>query len=518
MPIRYRLLALSQQDIEDPTPLLTNLGGFSESLLAGLSSGQWNCAVRHAHTTGAQTILLQEAVLDPDFLEEYEAFYSKQQRSVSRLCRRVHFFRTPVPAINQNASESEQTDHVLAFIDLAARQAKSSYLGFITIRPLRHAPVGATILVPPPSAPAMCVDTFPVHIAGREFEVTGTPYLQQDNAVGACAQASIWIALRTLRRRVGNSAFSPAELTVAATKHYALNRVFPGRHGLTASQMLEAIRSAGHDPLMFDMHGTPQDEIANRAITFATPYLESGLPVILALDNPDAGGGHALTAIGYSKGDIGDPFPKNITIHNDNTGCYLNIAAQPLLPGGYALNQSISLITPLPDGICITAAEAESLAISALRMGLPMLMSIPSIDNSMGPGTPISLSGRVFLSTRHSFRHWATESTDIDHATKTTYRTLELPKFVWVLEIHDSAIFQRGSLDSKSRLGEVILDASADALHGDALILARISGLVFGPQTQDDGLLIIENGSVENNRQLIVIKAPASHGQSQPWM
>lgn len=518
MPIRYRLLALTPQDLADPIPLLTKLGGFSESLLAGLSSGQWDCAVRHAHSTGAQTILLQEAVLDPDFLEEYEAFYSKQQRTVSRLCRRAHFFAAPAPQISQDASDGERTEQVLAFIDQAADEAQSQYLGFITIRPLRHAPVGATILVPAPSGPVTCVDTFPVHIAGREFQVTGTPYLQQDNAVGACAQASIWIALRTLRRRVGNAAFSPAELTVAATKHYTLNRVFPGRHGLTASQMLEAIRSAGHDPLIFDLDGTPPDNVADRAIAFATPYLESGLPVILALNNIDAGGGHALTAIGYSESDVGEPFPKNITIHNDNTGCYLSIAAQPIAPGGYALNQTVSLITPLPDGICTTAAEAESLSVSALRMGLPILKSIPSIENSMGPGNTIPLAARIFLSTRHSFRRWATESQDIDQATRTIYRTLELPKFVWILEIHNAALFQRGSLAAKSRLGEVVLDASADALHGDALVLARISGLVFGPQTQDDGLLIIENGSVENTRQLMVVKAPASHGQAQPWL
>lgn len=513
MPIRYRLLPFDQTQISTPQAvlsLLTDLGGFRHSPLANLSTKQWLSTLEHALSAGAKSILLQEAVRDPDFVEEYEAFYSKQQKSVSNLCRRLHFFAVAAPA---TAPTLEPAD-VLAFVDAAA---KDDYVGFVTLRPLRHAPVGASILKHLPQAPVTCKDEFPVHIAGCEFSVSGTPYLQQDNAVGACAQASIWVALRTLRKRLGNSAYSPAELTVAATKHFTFNRVFPGRDGLTPQQMLEAIRSAGHDPLIIDLRNqkaTP-DERAVEASKAAAPYLDSGLPVILGLDNPT--GGHAVVAIGFGPSAMGNVYPDVLTIHNDNSGCYLSLPLMPPAPNAYALSETIALIMPLPDGISMTAAEAETLANAAISFASPFLLAMPPIKMILeeGKAEPVNFVLRVFLSTRHSFRSWATEANDIDVATKNTYRTAELPRFVWIAEIHDQSVFQRGGFANRSRLGEVILDASADASHGDGLLFVRLSGLLVGGEASDDGILVIERS--EATREILAIKTPACLGQQEPW-
>lgn len=515
MPIRYRLLPFDKNLIATPQATLTlleNLGGFQRSPLANLSARQWLSAMQHALDAGAKAILLQEAVRDPDFLEEYDAFYSKQQKEVTNLCRRLHFFGVEVPG----GVSTQVSDDVLNFLDQAS-QLDGAYIGFITLRPLRHAPVGASILADLPKAPVTCKDSFPVHIAGCNFSVSGTPYLQQDNAVGACAQVSIWVALRTLRKRLGNSAYSPAELTVAATKHFTVNRVFPGRDGLTTHQMLEAIRSAGHDPLIVEFRDMLPVDNANAAVAFATPYLDSGLPVILGLNNPT--GGHAVVAIGYSPPAVGNVYPDLLTIHNDNAGCYLNLPLLPTAPADYALSQAMALITPLPDGICLTAAEAESLAKTAIEFASPFLISLPPFENILArkddPGDPVDYVLRVFLSTRHSFRHWARDATDIDAATKSTYRTSELPRFIWVVELHDTASFQRGVFSAKSRLGEVVLDASADARHGDALLFTRLSGLLVGRKAPDDGILVIERAG--STREILAVNAPAALGQTEPW-
>src|SRR3990167_1894215 len=203
MPIRYRLLPFTPDNVVDrqsAQTLLQTVGEFGFTPLAELSLNQWHSVIRHALAAGAQTILLQDSVRDPDFIEEYEAFYSKQQKHITKLCKRLHFFSTPFPASVLPSSDpqtpvdtiAEIADvlSILKFVDAAADCTTPSYIGFITLRPLRHAPVGASILVDLPSAPALCRDEFPVHIAGRSFLVNGTPYLQQDNAVGACAQAS----------------------------------------------------------------------------------------------------------------------------------------------------------------------------------------------------------------------------------------------------------------------------------------------------------------------------------------
>lgn len=516
MSARYHLFEFDHRCLATPqstAALLDTLGGHVLAPCANLSTAQWLSTLRHALAADARSILLQEFVSDPDFLEEYEAFYCKQQKDVSRLCRRLHFFSL-APS---KGSHSYTTDELLEFIDLAA-STTNSYIGFVTLRPLRHAPVGASILRDLPTAPVTCRDVFPVHIAGRDFEVSGTPYLQQDSAVGACAQASIWVALRTLRKRVGNSAYSPAELTVAATKHLTLNRVLPGRHGLTTQQMLEAIKSAGHDPLIVEPNSGDPALKAQEAVKFATPYLESGLPVIIGLNNP-VSGGHAVVAIGYTHQTAGAEYPDLLTIHNDNTGCYISLPRHPPSAHSYALEQSMALITPLPDGICMTAAEAEIFATSAIMFAAPFLLSLPPFGD---PATFAARFGaapkgilRVFLSTRHSFRSWATSAVDIDTPTRGTYRTAALPRFIWVAEIHDLSIFERGAFNNKSRLGEVILDASADALLGDALLFLRLSGKLVGANAPDDGLLVIEGPG--QTRDLLAIQAPASLGQKEPW-
>jgi hypothetical protein len=218
--------------------------GSASALADGSRTAPWECVFAALIQAGAKTLLIQRGVRDPDFLEEHQAFYAKQHRPVSRSCIRIHAFSLSAPEYAAGADEA----NVLGFLDKAAGEAQC-YLGFATIRPLRHAPVGASILAAPSAAEVTTADAFPVHIAGNAFEVVGAPFLQQDSAVGACAQASIWMALRTMRKRHGNAAFSPAELTVAATRYLANDRSFPGRQGLTVQQMLEAVRFAGHDPL-----------------------------------------------------------------------------------------------------------------------------------------------------------------------------------------------------------------------------------------------------------------------------
>lgn len=132
---------------------------------------------------GCQAIVKQHTVQDPDFFAEYYAYYSRIFGSTEKYCHRFHFFSLA-------ANQDEDTLH---FIDRAADT--DTYLGFITIRPVRTSPMAASILRPMPDQHfLLSSDKFDVHIAGKSFYVRGTPFMQQDNAVGACAQASIWMA------------------------------------------------------------------------------------------------------------------------------------------------------------------------------------------------------------------------------------------------------------------------------------------------------------------------------------
>jgi len=195
-------------------------------------------SLAHVANLGCKTIVKQHTVQDPDFFAEYFAYYSRMFGDIDKYCHRFHFFSLP-----KNPKEE-----VLDYIDRASED-DSHYLGFITIRPVRSSPVAATILRALPNQHfLLSTDQFDVHLAGRKFSVCGTPFMQQDNAVGACAQASIWMALRTLRKKEGNSAFDPAQITSAATRFLVRGRTLPNREGLGVDQMIEAIRFAGYSP------------------------------------------------------------------------------------------------------------------------------------------------------------------------------------------------------------------------------------------------------------------------------
>jgi len=502
MLCRYHLLPFDPALSSDA--LLAQIWSKSGDPVHRPGSGQWAEIVRHLNEIGTRTLLVQDHVRDPDFIDEYEAVYSKQYRDMDRFCVRVHAFS------QDSGGPSNTEEAVLNFIDSAPAP---SYLGLVTLRPLRHAPIGATILVDSPQARTLCKDRFPVHIAGNKFEVLGTPYLQQDNAAGACAQASIWMALRTLRRRYGSAAFSPAELTIAATRYTAFNRVFPGREGLTVEQMLAAIRATtGHDTLVIPL----QERDPNTANTFTNPfsvverlqpYLESGIPVILLLKHP--AGGHAVVAVGLAAGaSNNNNVPPGLVVHNDNKGPYRVLPfSEP--GGGYALNHCVSALVPLPSGVLMPAKDAEKEAHNQLDFWRKALLKD---QGKRGLVASRHLWTRTYLCTRHAFREWAKLAGNLDPGVQRIYRATGMPPLVWVTEIHDPDIFDPADLSKATRLGEIVFDAAADALHGDALIYVRVSKQMLPFEAQHAGLLIVPDEAV-----LPLTTSEPTCGISEPW-
>lgn len=161
------------------------------------------------------------------------------------------------------------------------------------MRPVQQCPIGATFLRCPRQEEYCYVqarDRFPVHLAGFSFELEATPFMQQDNAVGACAQAAVWMGLRTLRWREGRSALNPAQITSSATRYVVNGRTLPNRQGLRLDQITEVIRSAGYSPHLIELrsHGDIEQgsfTLDQQAQVYHQlyPYVESGIPIFLVL-------------------------------------------------------------------------------------------------------------------------------------------------------------------------------------------------------------------------------------------
>jgi hypothetical protein len=276
--------------------------------------------------------------------------------------------------------------------------------------------------------------------------------------------------------------------------------------------MLLAIRASDHDPLVIQIAPMGKPGNPYRAIEEAQPYIESGLPVVTIMYHPKTGG-HAVVAIGLSpKPPLQGGFPPGLIIHNDNRGPYVELPRT--VPDGsddYALAQTLSLIVPLPEDIVMSAAEAKEQAIRHLVFWLSAFLVTPVAADEEVPVSNLAL--RTFLCARHSFRKWAKESPHLDQKARDIYRTSEMPRFVWVIEVHDAGLYEPGHPSKTSRIGEVVLDAAADALHGDALIFVRVGMQMVTVPTRSEALL-----AIAGERAVVALATDAlTEGIAEPW-
>ena len=180
----------------------------------------------HLAKIGCKTVIVQHPVVDKDYQAEFQAFYSTTFKNYSRYSTRLHFFSQPLL----------EEGTALEFVDAAYRVAESEsgysqtpgYLGYMNIRPVSSCPVGRTVLLPPQECKFLTVkDSFRSTLAGKDFWVVGTPFMQQDSSVAACAQVALWMALRVTKKKDGKEDKTVAEISEAATKELVFGRILP---------------------------------------------------------------------------------------------------------------------------------------------------------------------------------------------------------------------------------------------------------------------------------------------------
>ena len=420
---------------------------------------------------GCKAIIRQYPVQDPDYYAEYSKYYSKTFASIDKYCDRFHFF----------SIETIDAEDTLDYID-RIHNNPSDYLGFMTIRPIRSSPVAATIIRPPNGNHfVLAHEEFQVHLAGRTFSIRATPFLQQDNAVGACAQASIWMALRTLRKREGNSAFDPAQITTAATRFLARGRTLPNREGLSLEQITEAVRSAGYSSHIIWIKGHSEtitdDKLANSKRKIYT-YVESEIPVILGLF-PTPQTGHAVVLIGHGWDAGAKPIPiathtmphnsvlnifhsfswvKEFYIHNDSTGPYLKLGDRS--DQDYALEHASFAVPLLPSDVFITGEEAEIISLDLISQ---MIKDYLEKKSEKTPKIEVKqIVVRTYLSERYRFREWVTKNDRMINILKRYYREKEFPKRIWITEICLLDSYAESDKNNAIRIGEIILDPTGE--------------------------------------------------------
>ncbi len=281
-----------------------------KKLICDKSLASPNLINRKSHTVyfknyfealATKTIVVENHYVDRDYLDDFAGYYVRCFKNYQRFCARLHFFNEEI--------DSAQFDEILRNSGTGEilNALKTSYLGFIVIKPLPQTVIGRTCLRTYPDDDGRRY--FPItrdydcNLFGIDLTVNTLAFQEQDNVVAACATSALWSIFQGTGREFQHSIPSPVEITrTAASNISSESRAIPSQ-GLTSHQLAHAIREVGLEPLK----ESARNHLLFKSALYA--YLRGGIPIFLGLDLWDISqenhgliGKHGVAITGYSLG------------------------------------------------------------------------------------------------------------------------------------------------------------------------------------------------------------------------
>ncbi len=490
------------QNASDWTTLAECLGG-SHRVVRSI--------IRHLMVIGARSYLIESRYIDRDYSSDYRRFYAQTFKTYPRHCKRVHFFAEDLEPIGTNKNWIERTEAL-------QKTSKRSYLGFCVVRPLPNAPIGRTALRgdgpagPDIESVVTCRARVRANLLGAELDVVGACFMQQDSRVGACAQVAIWTGARHMHHRHKYNWLSVADITRLAVPSTAeeATSLPAGSDFLTSERMIRAIHEMGFQPLCV--------EGANIGDAIL-PYVESGLPVILGLQDKSFPGslGHAVTVIGqlFAKQKtpghrLADYFPAYI-VHDDQAGPYVLLPKDAHAAAAHSFDSNqlvrhrlhgmtqielnvadhaVFAVVLMPVRAFSTASAAERTAWGRLNATLGDMKNIRA--KLTGEGVQVDdrllselieahkkkrIVMRTYLTSASGYRMHIARST-ASSGLKDRVMRLHLPHFTWITEISTVDSYNQASPGFRRMYGHSILDATSTGKDAAGLLALHIPGIL----------------------------------------
>lgn len=421
---------------------------------------------------GVCSVVIERRYIDLDYRDEHTHFYGSTFKRYPSVAHRLHFFTAPVDPDLGNLQD-----------------VADSYRGYSIMRPLRTAPVGRTMLAPPPdlAGATLCLATDVVHLWGQELRVRGMPFTSQDMEYMRCAHAALWMMLYHAHLRHGAPRRLPYDIHEASSRAVVNARRIPS-DGLMPSQVVTVLQNLGMSSYSIQL---PKRR-SSKTVT-ASPELSlfgilcrsvnSQLPPLVYSDD------HAWVVVGYRIDNAGKQDEKTVLfIHNDVRGPYLPV------PSPFVDEQSVTsalgegtvwscAVPPFPLKVYLTGERAEQIGkyrldefAKASRGGKSPLAKL----------SPAQRSWRCYALRSYEYKERARTRLPKDIAMLIT--RAHLPRWVWVVEVRDRRLVAAGK---PAVLGEVVIDATASHLADadDPVVLVRhLSGEAFS-YTPDHGVV-----------------------------
>lgn len=467
----------------------------------------------HLKQCGAACAVVEETYTDRDFSDLYSRFYSKLFRRRRKTCRRVHFFSSD---LTDRLEQGSSTDNLA----LLEKEGRSTYLGFVVVRPVPHAPISCAYLSTRNGENGQHIlvrSNYSAHLQGAHLVVSAAPYTQQDTRVGACAQATIWAVARHYHARHRGPWVSMAGITEAALEQAETEMVGVTPYGseyLNGPAMVRAFRSIGRFPLMRAAI-LEKDKSGNQIFKWAggdaravvSRYLDSGIPIaLLFAPLKDGEVGHAVTAVGHelSKVADGDPddtqpsrasFCTAILVNDDQRGVYRRVptsAKHKTQNDDYPYtieNNLYAVFIPLPDKVYISAEQSERLAWDRLDLtcravdeiaithGADMGDSLDKAKKFKDTRDKNLVYARTYLTFgwRHKQRLLKNTCSDL---LKAWVASLDLPKYVWVTEFGTYEGWSAEAAKDRRIAAHTVIDATSYE-YSDPFVLVHFPGVAW---------------------------------------
>lgn len=430
--------------------------------------------------------LIEYPYVDRIYRDSYYNYFSTKLGNYKKDCIRLSIFEGEI--LPEDFRKEARINEV------AGR-----YLGFMVLRPTVPAILGRNIIAPHAlhSNDFLSIaSSFATTVYSIKFQAKGFPHSSQDGEMITCAETALWAIMEYFASKYPDYKPALPSTIIDALKYTSVERQIPSK-GLDVNQLAFAIKKFGFGSRIY-----AKSEYGIYSFqSMISTYIESGLPLICALNNSSSNGSivHAVLAIGHevtsatlidslAPADEKDEYirdmlkAKNIKVYDnddvnrqfvfmdDNCPAYqLATLDNPTIHYTDSDWQSCELthfIVPLYPKIYLEAYEAKNYAkwllLNELYFDLP--------QNG-------EYFIRLFLTSSRSYKDVIARDVSFPEKLKAEILETAMPKFIWVTEISTRQLVKQ-----RQAQGLLILDATEPNLHEfNALILVVHQDLYYYP-------------------------------------
>ncbi len=425
-------------------------------------------------------ILAESIYIDRVFRDSYYHYYSSKLNRYKRDCIRLSFFDGDI-----DLSKLRSPDYVQEIIRL--------YRGFIILRPTIPFIIGRSVI----SSKLLKSENFQLCSAkiqttfnGIKLSVDGFPHSSQDTETLSCAETTLWAIMEYFSNKYPDYTPTLPSKIISTLNKVTSERQLPSR-GLNVQQLSFALREFGFGTRIYS-----RIEYGDDFERLISTYIESGIPLILGIDNLPAGNiGHALLCVGHEKiseeqidqlpvyqftnkelqASITanthtifdyDAIKKDFIFIDDNFPAYQKAdLSNPTLhysPDWHDCKIK-HFIAPLYHKIYLEAFEAKNFILKYIIQG-PEPIAVNS-----------NLLIKVYLTSSRSFKDGLSLTDDFQTDVRDIILDLLMPKFIWVGELSTKEL-----LKQHQSFGLIILDATEpNIFYSKPLLFAAYNGFIL---------------------------------------